>query len=164
MPRSRPPYSPEYRQQMVDLVRGGRTPESLSREFEPTAQSIWNWVRQAERDEGTRTDGGLESVPKRPLSGSHAREFWPAGSWCSPPSPRSSCIPEMRRASKLPTTVEQHLTGSAGLSDCRQHQLAASGRDAAGLEIGPRIGTTRQSGGAMWHLGYPFLRIRGGMH
>ena len=33
MPRSRPPYSPEYRQQMVDLVRGGRTPESLSREF-----------------------------------------------------------------------------------------------------------------------------------
>ena len=57
MPRSRPPYSPEHRQQMVDLVRGGRTPESLSREFEPTAQSIWNWVRQAERDEGTRTDG-----------------------------------------------------------------------------------------------------------
>ena len=57
MPRSRPPYSPEYRQQMVDLVRGGRTPDSLSREFEPTAQSIWNWVRQAERDEGTRTDG-----------------------------------------------------------------------------------------------------------
>ena len=50
MPRSRPPYSLEYRQQMVDLVRGGRTPESLSREFEPTAQSIWNWVRQAERD------------------------------------------------------------------------------------------------------------------
>ena len=57
MPRSRPPYSPEYRQQMVDLVRGGRTPESLSREFEPTAQSIWNWIRQAKRDTGTCTDG-----------------------------------------------------------------------------------------------------------
>ena len=57
MPRSRPPYSQEYRQQMVDLTRGGRTPESLSREFEPTAQSIGNWVRQAKRDEGTRTDG-----------------------------------------------------------------------------------------------------------
>ena len=26
MPRSRPPYSSEYRQRMVDLVRGGRTP------------------------------------------------------------------------------------------------------------------------------------------
>ena len=57
MPKSRPPYPPEYRQQLVDLVRGGRTPEELSREFEPSAQSIWNWVRQAERDEGVRSDG-----------------------------------------------------------------------------------------------------------
>ncbi len=57
MPNSRPPYAPEFRQQMVDLVRAGRTPEELSREFEPTAQSIWNWVRQAERDQGVRVDG-----------------------------------------------------------------------------------------------------------
>jgi transposase len=57
MPKSRPPYPPEFRQQMVDLVRAGRTPEELSREFEPTAQSIWNWVRQAERDQGVRQDG-----------------------------------------------------------------------------------------------------------
>jgi transposase len=57
MPNSRPPYAPEFRQQMVDWVRAGRTPEELSREFEPTAQSIWNWVRQAERDQGVRTDG-----------------------------------------------------------------------------------------------------------
>jgi transposase len=42
---------------MVDLVRSGRTPEELSREFEPTAQAIWNWVRQADRDEGRRQDG-----------------------------------------------------------------------------------------------------------
>ena len=56
MRKSRPPYPAEYRQQMVDLVRGGRTPEALSREFEPSAQSIWNWVRQAERDEGIRSD------------------------------------------------------------------------------------------------------------
>ena len=33
-----------------------RTPEELSREFEPTAQSIANWVRQAERDAGKRPD------------------------------------------------------------------------------------------------------------
>ncbi len=57
MPRSRKPYPPEFRQQMVDLVRAGRTPEELSREYEPTAQSIWNWVRQAERDGGIRQDG-----------------------------------------------------------------------------------------------------------
>ncbi len=57
MPKSRPPYPPEFRQRMVELVRAGRTPEELSREFEPTAQSIWNWVRQAEQDEGVREDG-----------------------------------------------------------------------------------------------------------
>jgi transposase len=57
MPRNRKPYPPEFRQQMVDLVRAGRTPEELSREYEPTAQSIWNWVRQAERDGGVRHDG-----------------------------------------------------------------------------------------------------------
>ncbi len=57
MPKSRSPYSAEFRAQMVELVRSGRTPEELSREFEPTAQSIWNWVRQAERDQGVRTDG-----------------------------------------------------------------------------------------------------------
>jgi transposase len=56
MPRSRKSYAPEFRQQMVDLVRAGRTPEESSREYEPTAQSIWNWVRQAERDGGIRQD------------------------------------------------------------------------------------------------------------
>ena len=57
MPRSHKPYPPEFRQQMVELVRTGRTPEELSREYEPTAQSIWNWVRQAGRDGGIRQDG-----------------------------------------------------------------------------------------------------------
>ena len=57
MPRSRPPYPPEYRRRMVQLVRSGRTPEELSREFEPTAQSIRNWVDQADLDEGLRSDG-----------------------------------------------------------------------------------------------------------
>lgn len=57
MPRSRKPYPPEFRQQLVELVRAGRTPEELSKEFEPTAQSISNWVAQADRDGGKRKDG-----------------------------------------------------------------------------------------------------------
>jgi transposase len=57
MPRFRSAYPPEFRRQLVELVRSGRTPEELSREFEPTAQSITNWVKQAERDAGRRTDG-----------------------------------------------------------------------------------------------------------
>jgi transposase len=42
---------------MIELVRAGRTPESLSREFEPSAQTIHNWVRHADLDEGRRDDG-----------------------------------------------------------------------------------------------------------
>ena len=57
MSKTRPPYPPEFRRQMVELVRSGRAPEELSREFEPTAQSIRNWVCQADIDEGRRDDG-----------------------------------------------------------------------------------------------------------
>jgi transposase len=53
----RPPYAPEFRRQMVELVRSGRTPEELAKEFEPSAQAIRNWVTQADRDEGRREDG-----------------------------------------------------------------------------------------------------------
>jgi transposase len=42
---------------MVELVRAGRTPEELEKEFEPTAQTIYNWVAQAGRDAGVRHDG-----------------------------------------------------------------------------------------------------------
>ena len=57
MPRTRLPYPPEFRRQMVELVRAGRTAEELSREFEPTAQTIHNWVKQADVDAGVRSDG-----------------------------------------------------------------------------------------------------------
>jgi len=51
---------------MVELVRAGRTPEELSKEFEPSAQAIRNWVRQADRDEGRRADG-LTSVEREEI-------------------------------------------------------------------------------------------------
>ncbi len=46
------PYPPEFRQQMVELVRAGRSPEKLAKEFEPSAQTIRNWICQADLDEG----------------------------------------------------------------------------------------------------------------
>jgi transposase len=64
MPKSYRPYAPEFRRHMVDLVRSGRTPEALSREFELTAQAIWNWVRQADRDDGRRQDGPTSAEPE----------------------------------------------------------------------------------------------------
>jgi transposase len=57
MPKTHKPYPAEYRQQLVALVRAGRGPEELAAEFGPTAQSIRNWVKQADLDEGRRTDG-----------------------------------------------------------------------------------------------------------
>jgi transposase len=68
MAKTRPPYTPEFRRQMVELVRVGRSPEELAREFEPTAQSIKNWVGQAERDAGGG-DGGLTIRSKAPGRG-----------------------------------------------------------------------------------------------
>ena len=57
MPKSRRPYPAEYRERMIELVRSGRSPESLAREFEPSGQCIRNWVAQAEREAGRRADG-----------------------------------------------------------------------------------------------------------
>ena len=57
MPKSHSPYPPELRRRLVELVGSGRSPEQLAKKFEPSAQAIRNWVRQAERDEGRREDG-----------------------------------------------------------------------------------------------------------
>lgn len=57
MPKNQQRYSPEFRRRMVELVRSGKSPEELSRQFDPTAQSIRNWVCQADLDEGRRSDG-----------------------------------------------------------------------------------------------------------
>jgi len=57
MAKSRPPYPLEFRQRMVELVRAGRSPDELAKEFEPSAQAIRNWVKQADVDEGMRSDG-----------------------------------------------------------------------------------------------------------
>lgn len=54
MPQTRPPYAPEFRRQMIELVRAGRDPADLAREFEPSSQAIRNWVAQANRQDGRR--------------------------------------------------------------------------------------------------------------
>ena len=57
MPKTRPPYPPELRARLIELARTGRTPEELGRQFEPSSQTIRNWRRQADRDDGRRQDG-----------------------------------------------------------------------------------------------------------
>ncbi|WP_354687312.1 transposase [Cupriavidus necator] len=67
MAKTRVPYAAAFRQQMIDLVHAGRTPEDLAKEFEPTAQTIYNWVAQADRDAGKRHDG-LSTAERQALT------------------------------------------------------------------------------------------------
>ena len=67
MPKSHQPYPPEFRQQILELVRAGRSPDELAAEFEPTAQTIRNWIKQSELDHGKRQDG-LTSEEKAELA------------------------------------------------------------------------------------------------
>ena len=51
MPKSRPPYPAEFREQALRLLAAGdRTPEQLGRELGVSAQTLRNWRRQAQID------------------------------------------------------------------------------------------------------------------
>jgi transposase len=60
-------YAPEFKRQMVDLVRSGRMPAELSREFGPTAWTISLWVKRDARDRG-KGDGGLTTAEREELT------------------------------------------------------------------------------------------------
>ncbi len=58
LPKSHPPYPPEFRAEAVRLVRPGeRNPEALARDLGCSPQAIRTWVRQADVDAGRRSDG-----------------------------------------------------------------------------------------------------------
>ena len=57
MPLTHQPYAPEYRRRIVELARAGRSIKELAREFEPTAETIRQWIKQAGLDDGLRSDG-----------------------------------------------------------------------------------------------------------
>lgn len=46
MPRPKS-YPPEFRRELIELVWAGWHPESLAKEFEPSAQTIRTWMKQA---------------------------------------------------------------------------------------------------------------------
>lgn len=70
MPKSKPPYPAEFRQQIIELARLGKTPAQLAREFGCTAQTISNWVAQDARDAGKPLPGneGLTSAEREELA------------------------------------------------------------------------------------------------
>jgi transposase len=57
MPGTGQRYTEEFRERIVELRRAGRSLRSLAQEFGPTATTIAAWTKQADLDEGRRSDG-----------------------------------------------------------------------------------------------------------
>jgi transposase len=70
MPKSHPPYPAAFREQMIELVKSGKTPAALGREFGCSAQTISNWVAQDAIDRGKPLPGkeGLTSAEREELN------------------------------------------------------------------------------------------------
>jgi transposase len=60
-------YAPEFRRQMVELHRSGRSLAELSKEFGVTSWTIRYWVKQDARDRG-KGDGGLTTAEREELT------------------------------------------------------------------------------------------------
>jgi transposase len=58
VPRTRPPYPPEFRAEAVRLIRSSGKPLSqISKDLGVSEQSLRVWIKQADLDEGHRDDG-----------------------------------------------------------------------------------------------------------
>ena len=70
MNQRRGAYPPEFRQQMVELVRLGRKPSDLAKEFGCHETSISAWHRQAHADElgGGKSDAPLTTAERQELA------------------------------------------------------------------------------------------------
>ena len=113
MPRTHPPYAPEFRRQMIDLVRCERSAGELSREFGCASKTIRNWVRQADRDEGRGDDGSTpqEGEGIRRLR----REVGLTGDfWSSVIERKSSQITGVGHAKKEVSPRTDHRQAAAG--------------------------------------------------
>jgi transposase len=66
MPRSRPPYPPEFRREAVQLVLGGRSVKDVAGALGCSEQSLHTWVKQHQLDNRERQDG-LTSAEREEL-------------------------------------------------------------------------------------------------
>ncbi|KEZ37575.1 hypothetical protein CEDDRAFT_00846 [Frankia sp. CeD] len=56
MPRSKPPCIADFRRHLVNLVRAGRMPEILSKEYGPPGQLIRSGAQDVSREEDAAVD------------------------------------------------------------------------------------------------------------
>ena len=68
-PRPRRAFTPEFKAKIVELCqRGDRSVGQVARDFDLTETAVREWVKQAERDAGTRHDGGLTRTERKELA------------------------------------------------------------------------------------------------
>jgi transposase len=68
-PRPRRSFTPEFKAEIVELCqRGDRSIGQVARDFDLTETAVREWVRQAERDAGSRVDGGLTTAEREELN------------------------------------------------------------------------------------------------
>jgi len=67
--RPRRSFTPEFKAEIVELCqRGDRSVGQVARDFDLTETAVREWVKQAERDAGTRHDGGLSTDERAELA------------------------------------------------------------------------------------------------
>ena len=69
MPRTRPPYPPEFRAEAIRLVKASGEPiRQVAKDLGISDQTLRNWVNQADVDAGKREPrlGGLALPGRRP--------------------------------------------------------------------------------------------------
>ena len=122
MPRTHPPYAPEYRRRIIELARAGRTIAQLAREFEASANAIRKWVKQAGLDEGLRSDG-LTTASAKNSTGCGARTGCCVKSarYCQKPRPGS-----LRRPARCRHGVRIRERESGHVRGC--HDVPRAGR------------------------------------
>ena len=68
-PRRRRSFTAEFKAEIVERCQqGDRSVGQVARDFDLTETAVREWVKQAERDAGTRQDGGLASSEKEELA------------------------------------------------------------------------------------------------
>lgn len=82
--RPRRSFTPEFKAEIVERCqRGDRSIGQVARDFDLTETAVREWVRQAERDAGTRGDGGLTSAERVELSSLRGRTCGCVRTWRS---------------------------------------------------------------------------------
>jgi transposase len=68
-PRRRRSFTPQFKAEIVERCQqGDRSVGQVAKDFDLTETAVREWVKQAERDTGTRSDGGLTSAERQELA------------------------------------------------------------------------------------------------